>query len=101
MSFKEKFKKWFKDFAEEGAAETMTEIAIDQLPPVLILSFDLLWLLAGGRSVWFCGLVFCYLACSLVHYKCHCRFCRRGVISGAHVCSLQVERSFAQRLSPP
>ncbi|MBK9204367.1 MAG: hypothetical protein IPL73_18405 [Candidatus Obscuribacter sp.] len=39
MSFKEKFKKWFKDFAEEGAAETMTEIAIDQFPPVLILSF--------------------------------------------------------------
>jgi len=39
MSFKEKCKKWFKDFAEEGAAETMTEIAIDQLPPVLILSW--------------------------------------------------------------
>jgi hypothetical protein len=38
MSFKEKFKKWAGELAEEGAAETVTEIAIDQLPPVRILS---------------------------------------------------------------
>ncbi|MDP3507185.1 MAG: hypothetical protein Q8T09_04270 [Candidatus Melainabacteria bacterium] len=38
MSFKEKLKKWAGELAEEGAAETVTEIAIDQLPPVRILS---------------------------------------------------------------
>ncbi|MFA7339795.1 MAG: hypothetical protein WC028_23635 [Candidatus Obscuribacterales bacterium] len=38
MSFKEKFKKWVGELAEEGAAETVTEIAIDQVPPVRILS---------------------------------------------------------------
>ena len=38
MSFNEKFKKWLGELAEEGAAETVTEIAIDQLPPVRILS---------------------------------------------------------------
>ena len=34
MSFTEKFKKWAGELVEEGAAETVTEIAIDQLPPV-------------------------------------------------------------------
>ncbi|MDQ5933916.1 MAG: hypothetical protein QG574_1214 [Cyanobacteriota bacterium erpe_2018_sw_21hr_WHONDRS-SW48-000092_B_bin.40] len=38
MSLNEKFKKWAGELAEESAAETVTEIAIDQLPPVRILS---------------------------------------------------------------
>ncbi len=38
MSFNEKLKKWAGELAEESAAETVTEIAIDQLPPVRILS---------------------------------------------------------------
>ncbi|MDQ5965064.1 MAG: hypothetical protein QG625_1219 [Cyanobacteriota bacterium erpe_2018_sw_39hr_WHONDRS-SW48-000098_B_bin.30] len=58
MSFKEKCKKWFKDFAEEGAAETMTEIAIDQLPPVLILSWICYGCLLAGVVFGFVGWYF-------------------------------------------
>lgn len=38
MSWKERLKKWTLSMAEEGVAETVTEIAIDQLPPVMALS---------------------------------------------------------------
>lgn len=39
---KEKLKGWLAEVAEEGTAESVTEMAIDQLPPVVVL-FWLSW----------------------------------------------------------
>lgn len=39
MSLKNSFHKWLQETIEEGAAETVAEIAIDQFPPVVVLSF--------------------------------------------------------------
>lgn len=57
MTLKEKLKRWTLEFAEEGAAETVTEMAIDQLPPVVILSIltyaSLLVSLLSGAAGWY------------------------------------------------
>ena len=57
MSLKERLKKWTLEFAEEGAAETITELAIDQLPPARILAaFTYVFLLASllmGTAGWY------------------------------------------------
>ncbi len=72
MTLKERLKKWALSFAEEGVAETVTEIAIDQLPPARILALitytalflSLLfgvagWYLDSYEILYFVGSFFC------------------------------------------
>lgn len=61
MSMKEKFLKWVGQFAEETAAETVTEIAIDKFPPVFMMSLVCYGCLAAALVLGFVGWYFQHL----------------------------------------